>query len=54
MSSSGQQRHFECSASPLEVAPSASEMMVEIGLVVALHLAFALAVVLSLNAFGGA
>ena len=38
-------------ALPLE-APQAGDVVVEIGLIVALHLALALAVALTLNAFG--
>jgi hypothetical protein len=47
-----QQRRLERSVPQVEGAPSAGDVIVEIGLVVALHLAFALAVTLTLNGYG--
>jgi hypothetical protein len=44
--------HPEHPAAQLKAAPRAREMLLEIGLVVAVHLAFALAVVLTLDTFG--
>lgn len=50
----GHQHRSEDSAIQGDAAPEAGKVIVEIGLVVALHLALALAVALTLNALGGA
>jgi hypothetical protein len=48
------QPRLEHSAIDLDAKPRAHDVIVEIGLVVAVHLAFALAVAFTLNSFGGA
>jgi hypothetical protein len=45
-------RHPERLAVQLEAAPQAREVLLEIGLIMAVHLAFALAVALTLSTFG--
>jgi hypothetical protein len=47
-----QLRRSESSALRLDGAPQAGDVIIEIGLVLAVHLAFALAVGLTLNALG--
>jgi len=48
----GHEHGTEWSALELEALPRAREVIVDIGFVMAVHLAFAVAVVLTLDAFG--